>query len=1192
MKIQDFQIKTKQIRGKGQFGEVIPVKNIMLILILMIVFTNAGYLNIGYADVSWEDLGVFYKGDTYNFDQTNYVYRVQDTASGPTVTMDDYGWVRGIGFQGSGWVYVTKSGSQTMTRYGQGVRLQRVKVRDSNWENVGIFNNGDTYTFDQSRYLYRAALNESYSVIWEPGYTIGWNKFIIGGAHGWTQITLDGSVMLKYDNIVLQRKALNTAPNVTINSPIENKYYTQNDNSITPSIIVSDEENANLICKYYIDSETAEREVKTVTNTSTAKTVNFSPINISSLSEGNHAMRFEVNDGLEAITLVVKFIVDKPPILGSVNVSSSTTEITVTGSATDSFLGLNVTPYRYTVGSNISAWLTNASYTQRYLTPNTAYTVKFEARDTMGNIASRTQFVYTKAEIPRINIENPTSYTLDIKISDNNPMNTVYQIINTANNKYLTPFGEETSIPTWIQPNNRMLTARNLVPQTAYSYKVQAKNEVGAVSGFSSPATGTTLATPPPKVGELTATADMNSITIYWPLVDYATSYEIEGDGVILGSVQGTSFTHTGLITNTEHTYRVRGKNGTVAGPWSDPISKSTLPPIPVAPTNINSLATRNTITVTWNSVNGATAYDIEVDGNIISNGNSTNYVHSGLIPNTNHTYRIRSINPAGKSGWSDMITVITQDQELPVPQNIVVEPYKTKVRMVWDMIPGLTYQLEVDGNLKSLGSVSEYIHDNLLPDTEHSYRVRSVKDGSYSDWSRLIVVRTKADIFTVPTNVQGDADDTKITVSWEAVTDADGYDIDVDGTIIDNGNNTSFVHEGLDPGSSHTYKVRARNGSDVSQWSEPITVATYTLPKPGNITTTATETEITVSWSSVMGAESYEMKVDGNSIKNITGTTYTITGLLKGTQHTISIRAVNTQGTSGFSTPLIVLTAGEGSKIPQNIGAITTKDQIALIWEEINGADGYEVRVGEQIFTEITNNTYVHKDLTPDTAYTYMVRITTAEGSGQWSEAMTIKTMSQAPGIPGNLSAVASTSTILLTWDSVTDAEEYELKIGNDIISTGVSAKYLHTGLVPNTEYTYAVRSKNNTDVSPWSEPITAVTNSSSQEFRVSGAIGEERDLVITASNIASFQGYVFTLMYNPDEVELVDLSSLTAKMDVTTGNIVGTDIEIIQNQPGILQFKKLTSIPQGQAYSGVINSARFKLKTANEVVITYTTN
>jgi hypothetical protein len=78
---------------------------------------------------------------------------------------------------------------------------------------------------------------------------------------------------------------------------------------------------------------------------------------------------------------------------------------------------------------------------------------------------------------------------------------------------------------------------------------------------------------------------------------------------------------------------------------------------------------------------------------------------------------------------------------------------------------------------------------------------------------------------------------------------------------------------------------------------------------------------------------------------------------------------------------------------------------------------------------------------------------------------------------------------------------------------------------------------------------------------------------------------------MYNPDEVEIVDLSSLTAKIDVTTGNIVGTDIEIIQNQPGILQFKKLTSVPQGQAYSGVINSVRFKLKTANEVVITYTT-
>lgn len=913
----------------------------------------------------------------------------------------------------------------------------------------------------------------------------------------------------------------------------------------------------------------------------------------SSFPNGNYEIQVSASDGLSSSNLaVISFIVDHntPPTISQINTSSTTNSITVSCAAQDN-IGLHASAYRFTVNSSPTSWIANSSHTFSSLSPNVIYAIKVEVRDKGGNIKSETRNVCTKALVPSLSIKNPSSYTLDVQIVDTNPAATVYQIVNTATNKYLTSSGDETTISTWIRPGNMILTVRNLSPQTTYSYKVQAKNQEDSVTGFSSPATGTTLATPPPKVGELTATADMNSITLYWSLVNYATSYEIEGDGQILGSVQGTSFTHTGLITSTEHTYRVRGKNGVVAGPWSDPITKSTLPPVPTAPTNINSLSTRNTITLTWNAVNGATAYDIEVDGNIISNGSSTNYVHSGLIPNTSHTYRIRSINPAGKSGWSELLTVVTQDQELPIPQNVAVEPYKTKVKINWDTIPGLGYEIEVDGNIKTMGTLSEYSHENLLPDTEHSYRIRSVKEGSYSDWSRLIIIRTKADIFTIPSAVKGEADNTRIIVSWEAVTNADGYDIDVNGVIIDNGNNTVFIHEGLSLNTSHSYRIRARSGSEVSQWSDPLSITTYALAKPEGIITQAAETEIVVTWSPVNGAESYEMKVDGNIIRNITGTTYTVSGLLKGTQHTISLRALNSQGTSAFTPPLIVFTAGESSKIPQNIGAITTKDQIALIWERINGADGYEVKVGEEIITNILDNSYVHKNLLPNTEYAYLIRITTNQGPGQWSVPIRIKTMAQNPATPGNITAAASSTSVLITWDRVTDAEEYEIQIDNQIINTGISNKYLHGGLAPNTQYTYKVRSKNRTGVSPWSEGITAITNSTSQEFKVTGAIGEEKDLVVTAANIENFNGYIFTLTYNPDELEIVDLSSLTAKKDENVGNIVGTDIEVIQNQPGILQFKKKTTIPQGQAYSGVVNSIRFKLKTTNEVVITYTT-
>ncbi|MDQ7093823.1 S8 family serine peptidase [Desulfosporosinus sp. PR] len=74
----------------------------------------------------------------------------------------------------------------------------------------------------------------------------------------------------------------------------------------------------------------------------------------------------------------------------------------------------------------------------------------------------------------------------------------------------------------------------------------------------------------------------------------------------------------------------------------------------------------------------------------------------------------------------------------------------------------------------------------------------------------------------------------TSITLNWGAVRNATGYDIEVDGTVINNGTNTSYVHSGLSPNITHTYRYRAKNGSVVSEWSALLAVATL-APSQGN---------------------------------------------------------------------------------------------------------------------------------------------------------------------------------------------------------------------------------------------------------------------------------------------------------------------------------------------------------------------
>lgn len=60
-------------------------------------------------------------------------------------------------------------------------------------------------------------------------------------------------------------------------------------------------------------------------------------------------------------------------------------------------------------------------------------------------------------------------------------------------------------------------------------------------------------------------------------------------------------------------------------------------------------------IGVTWDSVAGATSYDIQIDGGAWQNlGDVTTYTHSGLVPDSSHTYSVRSRDPNGPGAATD----------------------------------------------------------------------------------------------------------------------------------------------------------------------------------------------------------------------------------------------------------------------------------------------------------------------------------------------------------------------------------------------------------------------------------------------------------------------------------------------------------------------------------------------------------
>ncbi|SHO43792.1 carbohydrate binding domain-containing protein [Anaerocolumna xylanovorans] len=90
----------------------------------------------------------------------------------------------------------------------------------------------------------------------------------------------------------------------------------------------------------------------------------------------------------------------------------------------------------------------------------------------------------------------------------------------------------------------------------------------------------------------------------------------------------------------------------------------------------------------------------------------------------------------------------------------------------------------------------------------------------------------------------------------------------------------------------------------------------TLTIPEvPAGLNATAAGTsQINVTWNSSSGASSYDLKVDGVIVTGVTSP-YAHTGLSANTAHTYAVRAVNSAGTSAWSS-IVSATTQSGSEI------------------------------------------------------------------------------------------------------------------------------------------------------------------------------------------------------------------------------------------------------------------------------------
>ncbi|HEX2927139.1 MAG TPA: fibronectin type III domain-containing protein [Ruminiclostridium sp.] len=829
---------------------------------------------------------------------------------------------------------------------------------------------------------------ESLPVYDENGRELGYD--IMSNGEVFT-ITQPGQAGVKYPPIVPQ------SPSMTINSPAQNDVISDM-NSFIPSITVSDPYANTLTCKYYIDS--VVKDTKTVSNTATAQKVNFNTLDINSLSDGNHTIKFEVSDGAsEPVTQSVSVTVDKtPPVMGNVSFSSDDTSVTISGSATDGAADATSLQYRYTVGSSVTDWSSSTSKTITFLTPDTEYNARFEVKDRVGHVAAKEQKIRTKAQIPQIAASNSRKDSMDIVLSDLNPSTVKYQIM--ADSSYVSSSGDLTTSPQWLSLVNKKITVKGLTPNKAYKVKAKAKSTEGLETLFSTVSTGTTLSLPPDNIR---FEAGINNMKITWDAVTGATGYDIEADGKVVSTGTVNSYTYGGLQAETTHTYRVRVKNAGGTGEWSNSASAVTLPNPPEAPEISDTKATQTEISISWDAVAKADSYEIEADGKTIDTGTNTAYTDKNLTPDTTHKYRVRAQNAGGSSDWSTVTEVKTLPNPPEIPKNLKADPTRTTMTLTWDTADRAEgYCLEIDGVACDMGKANTYTQKDLTANTAHTYRISAYNVGGASGWSEPVKIKTWPEIPATPANIIGTAENTSVTLTWYSVNYAESYDVQIDGKTIENVKDTTYTDTGLLPGTKHSYKVRAKNISGSGQWSNAMEIST--LPKDtgtgtdaqelANIAAVVTNKSVTISWQSVKADSRYEIEVDGEIKDNGDDTVYSHTGLEPQTFHTYRVRTKDANGNGQWCAVLAISTLPNPPDAPANISAAATDTQIELKWDKAEGAS-YDVEVDGNVVDAGDATDYTDQGLTPGTSHTYRVRGKNMTGVTAWSDSITKSTTS-----------------------------------------------------------------------------------------------------------------------------------------------------------------------------------------------------
>ena len=510
-----------------------------------------------------------------------------------------------------------------------------------------------------------------------------------------------------------------------------------------------------------------------------------------------------------------------------------------------------------------------------------------------------------------------------------------------------------------------------------------------------------------------------------------------------MNSVSGTMHTHSGLTDGIRYSYRVAARNSEGLGPWSETVTAVTRVLAPGAPLNLAAAAAGTVMNLSWDAPASdgggeVTSYRIETspDGDdwteLVSSVTGTTYADTGLTVGTTHYYRVAARNSAGLGTPSPAVSQTARVVAPGAPQSLAATAAGTAINLSWDVPSSdggatiTSYRIETssDGDDWSelVPSVAGTIHAHtgltigrpttigLPPATPPGSARPPLRSLRPREWWRPARRRTWPRQRREPRSISHgtlpratEARRSPAIASRRRSTGTTGSE------LVSSVTGTTHAHTGLTIGTTHYYRVAARNSEGLGTASAAVsqTARAVAPGAPLQLAAAAHGTTMNLSWDAPEddgGAEvtSYriETSTDGDAwtelVSSVSGTTYADTGLTIGTTHYYRVAARNSAGLGTPSAAVSQIAKVVAPGAPEGLAAAAHGITINLSWDQPasdGGAEisGYRIETSSDedtwtnLATSVTGTTYAHTGLELATTYHYRVSASnsTEEGAG-----------------------------------------------------------------------------------------------------------------------------------------------------------------------------------------------------------------